>query len=240
MTALGKIMAVFTAATSLVFLGFVWVNSVGGPNWRSESLSLDDNYVFQAAEGPNAGYSARSVGTGTQFNRSAATLPELVLAARKDLSQKQQEEITALDEELQELNLQLTDAEQFIQADLSALDQRSEELSTELQALDDQLRELTSQAIQKSQEAYDKRARSERLRNDITRLKTQLAEIRIDHVRGIEQRDRLTDLLIRYKAQAETLKRRHQQLQAATDDTVYDPAPIDNATETDPQAGATE
>jgi chromosome segregation ATPase len=164
----------------------------------------------------------------------------LVLAARKDLGQKQQEEIAALDEELQDLNLKLTDAEQFIQADLAALGQRSEELSTELQALDDRLRELTSQAIQKSQEAYDKRAQSERLRNDITRLKTQLAEIRIDHVRGIEQRAKLDDLLIRYEAQAETLKRRHQQLQAATDTTDYDPPPPNNATETDPQAGATE
>ncbi len=216
MTSIGKIMAVFTAAASLVFLGFVWVSSVGGPNWRAEALELDEHYVLETGEGENSNYTIRTVHSGEQFDSSSPNLAKLVVDARRHRSEQQTQQIRALDEELATLNTELTNAEQFIQADLAALTKRENELASELEALNSELREITQQAIEKSQEAYDTRAESERLRNDVVRLKTQLNEIRIDRHRGEVQRAKLEDLLIRYEAQAEALKRRNRQLKAAT------------------------
>lgn len=229
MTSIGKIMAVFTAALSLVFLGFVWVTTVGGPNWRAEAQELDEHYVFDSGEGENPQYTIRSAHAGEDFNRSNAVLPPLVVEARKHRSGQQQEQIRALDEEIEAIRSELTNAEQFIQADTAALTKRETELRASLDALNAELRELTQQAIEKSQEAYDKRAQSERLRNDVVRLRTQLDEIRIDRHRGEVQREKLEDLLIRYEAQVEALKRRNRQLQEAT--TPYEEKPTVGATE---------
>ncbi len=212
MTKISKCLAVFTTAACLAFLGVASVSLVAGPNWEAEARELSD-FSFEKSDGETITWSVEeTVLEKPVSNGSSPVLPKVIIAARKSLKRKQDDELLQLRDDIDKIEPRLEEAKQFIKVDLQAIAQRKAELVAELEEIHRNTEDVSSQGIKRSQLAQATRATVAQRREDVIRLRTQLAEIRTDKFRATEQIILLRDALATVRSSLERLERRWEQL----------------------------
>jgi len=208
MTKIGKILAVFIAATSLAFAGFAIATVFGGPDWiQMTRAGYLDYYKFSQGGAPDYIWTATRLADGSQVATSKR-LPEVLTKVLDEVSQKNQEVLTELSD--REPNLQtrvdaLTRAKAADEIALQAYDARQRErLKTTRKAeadLGTRILEVTDAAI-KVEEVTAAR------REDVFRFQQQLAEVRGDDFRLQEIRRQLESLLIQFQGDEQRARAR--------------------------------
>ncbi len=222
-TTLGKVLAVATAVFSILALGVVLVAATGGPNWMAESRMLPD-YEFTRNDGPPVTWTAKTrtarlgqdntLAVRTPAN-AVAVLPDAIVKARQDLKNDQQDELNALNRDIPLQTSRIADATALIEKDLAAMQKRNTDL---IAALDQQAKDVdtvSKEAVTISESAQAVQAVRDARRDDVFRLRNELASLRTDTFRLKEQRLKLADLLVRVKGNNDRLQRREQQLLAS-------------------------
>ena len=207
-----KPLVVFTAAASITFLGFSAVSLVGGPNWSAEAALLPD-YSIEAVEGDKVTWKVteRLTGANVPVQKSEVEAAAII-AARKHLGAKLDNEAKSLTAKTQEARTKLTEAVKLREADTAAMKKRETEMAAQFEAVNQKSLDSQNQAVRKSQEAQAVRAEAEKRREDVFRLKRELDEIRVDLFRTVEQLKKLQDHKIRLDGVIGPLERRQEQL----------------------------
>jgi predicted RNase H-like nuclease (RuvC/YqgF family) len=212
MTKFGKVLAVFTLFASFAFLGIAWVSFRGGPNWDAEAAALS-GYTIQQADGGKWTVTDRLTNQAVTVASSTVEAAAIV-AARKDLDKKQNDEITALADQTDKYKKKLAAAKKYNTADVKALESRVTELTAQLNELNAKIVKLSADFVKRSQEAQAIRAEVTKRREDVFRLSRELQEIRTDNFRADELQKKLRDQLVRLDGVVAALESRNKQLRA--------------------------
>lgn len=230
MNTISKTLVVFVTVASLAFLGFAAVNLLGGPNWEADLQELTE-YSYEKSDGPVPEWTLTHRQSGDKVQTSRV-LAELVAAALKDQTQRQQAQVGELQEAIPRLESGLAQAKALNARDRAAMQAREQVLAQRLKQIDDQVNEAALAGINTYRQAMAVRDVAERRREDVFRLEDQLAEIEVNVYQIIEQKRRLQDLLIQYRGVNERLEQRNGQLQQQLNPTKppYDETRADDAT----------
>lgn len=211
MTTIGKVLVIVTAAASLAFLGFAAVTLVGGPNWEAEATQLPD-YIIERVEGEVPTWSVKTRRTGESVAQGLKSLSAAVVAARKDLKQKQETKLGQINGDIPKVEQDLKATKQAIEVDIQAMDRREAELVAELTTLNNRIEQLSEDGLAKSREAQAVRIEVEKRREEVFRLRNLLSALQTDHFRSDDQARKLHELLTRLQGDIDRLERRYEQL----------------------------
>jgi predicted RNase H-like nuclease (RuvC/YqgF family) len=213
MTKIAKCLVVFAVGASFAFLGFAWVSMMGGPNWDAEAAALPGYEITKGADGRwtvKERASNQAVTVPSPTVRAAA-----IIAARKDLADKQDAEAKALTAPTDRYKKKLAEAQKLNEADVKAMDARVKQLDTQLADLNKKILELSGEVVKRSQDAQSIRTEASKRREDVFRLTRELHEIHTDHFRSDELERKLRDQLVRLDGVIGSLESRNQQLREA-------------------------
>lgn len=215
---ISRILAVVSAILSVAFFGFALVTTrLGGPNWQSEAAKLratpqdPGGYVFTYTRGENAQWTASS--TTGEFTKSAKVLPDVIVAAYDDKIRTLQAQLTALNEELPQLQERTAQMDAAIEADLAALQQARAQREQFLKQLREDYSALSQQLVQKTEEGQQVEQIVEARRTDVFRLENQLQLLRADDARIEQIEQQMLDLIRQIDADLAKAQRRQNQLE---------------------------
>jgi len=213
MTKIAKCLVVFAVGASFAFLGFAWVSMMGGPNWDAEAASLPG---YSIAKGDDGNWKVTERATGQAVTVSKPTVhAAAILAARKDLADKQQAEIKNLQGPTEAYKKKLEEAKKLNAIDTKAMEARVQQLNTQLQELNTKILQLSGEVVKRSQDAQAIRTEAAKRREDVFRLTRELTEIRTDDARSEELERKLRDQLVRLEGVIANLESRNKQLRDA-------------------------
>jgi predicted RNase H-like nuclease (RuvC/YqgF family) len=211
MTTIAKCLVVFAVFASFAFLGFAWVNMMGGPNWDAEAASLPDYTILKNGDKWTV---TERVGNATVSVPRASVEASAVIAARDDLQKKQQAEIDRLKKQTKVYKDRTAEIKKLNEADVKALEARVAELHKQLEGLNAKVLGLSNDVVKRSQEAQAIRTEATKRREDVFRLARELREIRADNYRADELQKRLRDQLVQLNGVELALETRNKQLQS--------------------------
>ncbi|MGC1272221.1 MAG: hypothetical protein WBC44_00835 [Planctomycetaceae bacterium] len=218
MTKIGKALVVFVTVMSLAFVAFVFVTTLGGPNWQAKAEQLDD-YSFEATGTETPQWKVTARVTGKELG-TKPYLPDAIRSAQNDLVTNQQQRITELDQKIKLTQETLVAEKAASAVDVQGIETRLAQLSEETARLDQQVLALTQQGTEAAQQAERLRTEAGARRADVARLQGELAQVRTDRYRLSEQIQQLQRRLVRLGGQIDRAERRQTQLQEQSDDYV--------------------
>ncbi|MGH7127625.1 MAG: hypothetical protein ACREJB_12995 [Planctomycetaceae bacterium] len=211
-----KILVVATAALALAFMAFAFVTWWGGPNWTVEAQAADlADYQFTAEQSADGNETWKVVDriSDETVVASAATLPDAIRQTRNKLKTDQQQRLNELNERITRRKAAIAEAVALQEVDLKAIALREQQLEQELAAVQAQILAASDQAAEQSREAQAQHRNLVRRREEIFRLRSQLAEVRAELYRAKHQQALLEDQLIRARGGIIRLENRSEQLQ---------------------------
>lgn len=209
-----KVLAVLLSVGSLVFLGFVVTYASGGVNWESEMRAEDlGDYKFQLSDGEAPKWTVTGPGGASVASVDKNKLAAAIVSARKNLQQRQQAELNRIQQEIPQVEAQLTAIQQLEGVDLEALKKRETEVENYLAGLNKAVLALSDQLAKRVQDTTDARTDAADRRKDVYRLTNELEVLRTDRARLVELRRELADEYLRLQITNESLKQRVDQLQ---------------------------
>ena len=212
MTNISKILCVFVLTACLAFMGVAAVTAMGGANWEIERDRLTADYTFETTEGQVTTYGVKSHKDKKSLSTGGKSLASTVIAARKDMVDKQNQQIDGLKKETSDLGTEKEKWQSLTEVDEDSMTARCDELARELAALNKSIDDASKQNITTVEKTQNTLRRNENRREEVYRLLSQLDEIRTDLFQINEQTKRLQDLLIRKRGVVSRLKRRQVQL----------------------------
>lgn len=217
-TLFGKIFVVLVLFGSLSFLGFALASYFGGPNWQSEMLVLegpgdDRSYQFTRSESPPHKWTVNRANVANPVANTDLA-PQALIAAYKDLTNRQQQELSDLQKAESDLTQRLEAWKKNQADDEKALEARRAELLELYKASRDRASQLATQVAQQTEEAQKIEQRIAERREDVIRLLGQLSEIKTDAFRLEELKQELTDQLQQANATLDRAKERNERLRA--------------------------
>lgn len=211
-TTVGKVLSVATAVASVIFLGFVLVATMGGPNWVAEANSIE-GFTFARTEVAPITWSATSHTGGANIPANAAI--EAVIAGAYDAKIKQVTEATKVYTEKEpKLQQDIADATASITTDLDALQKEVDALSKMLAATEAESLATAEQVEAKAEEVRKVELQIQSRREDVQRLSTQVEEIRTDRFRTRALQQQMQDLIQQIDGSLERAESRQQQLKS--------------------------
>ena len=229
MTRIAKILTILVVIGSLGFLGFAFALERGGPNWHEYITKPGDadptagklpDYVFTQGEGTDPTWTVKSR-ADESFSSASANLADVILAAQNHKLQRQRDEIRALEEQVAPLEARLAAIKAAQDMDQAAIQTSEKQLAADLDALNTQINEVSSQGIQRAQEAHKIRVETEYRREDIFRLHEDLEIIRTDTFVAENLQDVLRDRIHQLDGKVGRLERRYEQLKSRMSDKKY-------------------
>ncbi|MCA9039001.1 MAG: hypothetical protein KDA65_01500 [Planctomycetaceae bacterium] len=215
-TNFGKILVVITFIASVIFLMAAVDLYYGGFNWQ-EAADEVENYSILPVQGEESHrYQATNMVTNESVG-SVSTLPRVLVASLNDEKGKLQSENTELGKEIEAVQKKTNEYKQLIETDIAGLDQKAELLRAELKTTLQEIETLSQEVIGLTTEANKKLEDAEKRREEIARHNSELDEIKTEEYRLQKQKEKLEDLLTRYKEIARALKRRQEQLMQQVD-----------------------
>ncbi len=220
MTKLSKVLAVFIVALSLAFMAFAGAAFVGGPNWLAESQADDlKPFRFDKETDAQAGTISWSVSSvlGSDEDKKApikksAVLADTIIAARKKMSTDQDQQISAITEQIPNQEAMLKLIRQLHGSDTRALTEYRDNLNKEVTQQWELAEDQSKQVVSASQETQAKQIESGNRREDIVRLATQLDVLRTDLYQAEKHQEILKDLLYRLQAKVAAAQRTRDKL----------------------------
>jgi chromosome segregation ATPase len=214
MTKFAKCLVVFVVGASFAFLGFAWVSMMGGPNWDAEAAALP-GYEFTKGTDGQWKVTERATGQAVAVSQYPTVRASAILAARKDLADKQEAEIKKLKAPTADYKTRLAEAKKFNDVDSKAMEARVQQLNVQLDSLHKKILELSGEVVKRSQDTQAIRTEAAKRREDVFRLTRELTEIRTDHFRSEELERKLRDQLVRLDGVIASLESRNKQLREA-------------------------
>src|SRR5262245_6702004 len=96
-TTVGKVLSVAIAVASVIFMGFVLVATLGGPNWEAEARSID-GYTFGKTDAQPIQWTAtRHVGDKTIS--PSKTIEQVMVAVYDDKIQETRNQVQKLEQQ---------------------------------------------------------------------------------------------------------------------------------------------
>lgn len=182
------------------------------PGMYPAMAELED-YSFEAQAGEKVTWNVkRRHGDGGNVTSQATTAFDAVNKARADMNQRLQAESTEMSRRLQEVNrqLELVIAEQ--EQDLEAMTRRAEELEAVAAQKRDEVVATSGEFQDLSVRARVVRDEMASRRDDVTRLRQELEELRTHLFELTELRRTLTDRLLRIQLDNQNLEQREAQV----------------------------
>ena len=213
MTRFSKILLVLVLFTSLAFMGFAAVSSVGGPNWEKEKDSLTD-YLFELQPGENPTWSVKTRRGGEQIS-SSPVLAKVIVAAQKDKIQKQNEKIDQVTKSIPPLENAIKNWTSINKVDREAMNLKAADLREKITALEMEIAQLANEGIKISQQTLDVNQQASERRADVFRLQDQIDEIRNEKYLTQEQQKTLRDYIARIEGKVQRLQRQKESLEKA-------------------------
>lgn len=210
-TTVGKVLSVATAVASVIFLGFVLVATLGGPNWVAEASSLP-GYTFSRTELAPITWSADAHVGGGKI--AANPVIESVIAAAYDAKiQQTKTDTQKLSDEVPKLEAAISEGKSSVEVDLKALETQVVELGKLLAATEQESLETAKRVEAKSEEVRKIELQIQSRREDVLRLSAQVDDIRTDRFRIAELQQQMRDLIQQIDGSLERAVRRQEQLQ---------------------------
>ncbi|MEX0701067.1 MAG: hypothetical protein WD069_03140 [Planctomycetales bacterium] len=218
MTIISKVLAVFVAAASLAFLGFVAITLKAGANWEGEARRVEQ-YRFPKTEGEKVTYTAeplphRKDRIDLQPVPSTSVLADAIIKAQANIQDQYKKRIDALDQQIALTEQAIQGFQAATVVDREALQRREAELVALLEAAQKQIEDLTNQGDAQSRQATAIQTTARDRREDGYRLANQLETIRAEQHRWLSQKKILVDRLVRLRQSIASLERRQARLQA--------------------------
>lgn len=209
-TTVGKVLSVAIAVASVIFLGFVLVATLGGPNWVAEANALP-GYTFTRTElAPYTWSATAHVGGG---NLPSSPVIESVISAAYDAKiQQAKAEAQKFADEEPKLKAAIEEGEASVVVDLEALKKHAEDLGKLLDATEKESLETAKLVEAKSEEVRKIELQIQSRREDVLRLSAQVDEIRADRFRVAELQQQMRDLIQQLDGSLERAVRRQEQL----------------------------
>lgn len=228
MTRFSKILLVLVLFTSIAFMGFAAVSSVGGPNWLKEKDSMTD-YLFELQPGENPIWAVKTRRSGEQISTSPV-LAKVIVAAQKHKIQQQNEKIDQLTKSTPPLLKAIENWTKINQFDREAMDLKAAGLKEQITALDAEISQLANQGIKISQQTLEVNQEASERRADVFRLQDQIDEIRNEKYLTQEQQKTLRDYIARIEGKVQRLQRQKESLEKSVQ-VVDDSSPVKEVTQ---------
>jgi hypothetical protein len=209
-TTLGKVLSVATAIASVIFMGFVLVATMGGPNWEAEAHSIEGFTFSKTDTAPVKWTATKHVGQAN-FTPNDALEPVIVAAydASKQEAQAKLDVLKAKDGPLQAA---IDAAQASINTDVKALTDQIDELDKLLDQTEAEVLATAQQVDAKAEEVRKVEVQIQSRREDVLRLMAQVEEIRADRYRIHEIQQQLQDLIQQIDGSLDRAERRREQL----------------------------
>ncbi len=214
MTRFSKILLVLVLFTSIAFMGFAAVSSVGGPNWQKEKDAMTD-YLFEYQPGENPTWSVKTRRAGEQISTSPV-LAKVIVAAQKHKITQQNEQIEQATKTIAPLQNAIKNWQQINQVDREAMNLKAAELREKIATLDSEISQLANEGIKISQQTLEINQQAAERRADVFRLQDQIEEIRNEKYLTREQQKTLRDYIARLEGKVQRLQRQKELLEKAT------------------------
>lgn len=220
LTRFAKIFVVIVTFSSVALMGAAITATNSGPNWQEESEKLPDYNFTQDS----------TTGLWTVSHRKGESLksnvphPAAVAEAYRHAKQQNDAEFEIVNPQIQPLEDQIKEINEFRVADEGGLKSRKEKLKAEFDALAAEVNKVGLSADATARAALDRRTKAAARREDGQRLILQLEGIETDHFHLKEQRRRLLDNLYQMRGLQIRLRDRNSQLKAAG--APYDDPPV--------------
>jgi hypothetical protein len=210
-TTVGKVLSVVTAVASVIFLGFVLIATMGGPNWVAEAQNLEGFSFSQTDASPPQWTATQHVGQGNIApNRAIEPVLYAAYDAKlKDATARQQ----ALEAQAAPLQTAITDSNAAIEKDLAALQKHVDELSALLGQTESEVLTTADQVEAKAEEVRKVELQIQSRRDDVLRLSAQVEEIRADRFRIRSIQQQIRDLIQQIDGSIERAANRRRQLE---------------------------
>ena len=181
----------------------------GRPNPVAEMGAAEiAEYNFQVSPGAEANWTV-SAGSGPNATpKPVATPYEAVLFAYSDKSDKLIAETTQMNTLTAKLREQITESRESQAADIAALEKRIETVTKFVADADAALMQRSQELQKLSVETADIRRETSKRREDVTRLQSELDELRTDKFSLEQIQKTLTDRLIRLQLENQALELR--------------------------------
>jgi len=209
-TTVGKILSVVTAVASVIFLGFVLVATLGGPNWDAEAHSIEGFSIAPSDAQPKQWTATRHVGEGA-INPNKAIEPVLV-AVYDDRIKTANDEAGKLQAQEGPLDAAIAESKAATTTDVTALQDQIDELENQLDQTKTEALASAEQVEAKAEEVRKIELQIQSRREDVLRLSAQVEEIRADRFRIREVQQQLQDLIQQIDGSLERAAERLQQL----------------------------
>jgi chromosome segregation ATPase len=211
MTRFSKILLVLVLFTSIAFMGFTAVSSVGGPNWVKEKDAMTD-YLFDFQPGENPIWSVKTRRGGEQIS-SSPVLAKAIVAAQKHKIQQQNEKIEQVTKTIPPLEKAIKNWQQVNQVDREAMSLTAVDLKEKISALNSEITQLANEGIKISQQTLEINQQAAERRADVFRLQDQIEEIRNEKYLTQEQQKTLRDYIARLEGKVQRLQRQKEALE---------------------------
>ncbi|ADG66597.1 hypothetical protein Plim_0751 [Planctopirus limnophila DSM 3776] len=230
MAQLGRILVVIVVAASLGFAAFAASLANGGRNWVGDTQNspLNDYFEFNSQPGEKTTYTATHRLTKESAG-SGVILSEVVNSAKQKLNQELSDKLQKTQAEIDALKPRIPQIQALRKDDEQALVSREAELLKNLDAVRAKILAATEEAARLGGEIEKVRGEGEERRAEVYRLKNQLELIRNDLFAATQQKNALTDELLRLEQNLDRLKRRQAQLKQLLGEPYDDQVPANGA-----------
>jgi len=209
-TTIGKVLSVATAVASVIFLGFVLVATLGGPNWEAEAHSIE-GYTFSQTDSQPKQWTATAHVGGGQIPSNRAIEPVMVAVYDAKIKNTN-DEVNKLQERDGPLQTAITESNASIEKDVAALKQQVDDLAALLKATQNEVVSTAQQVEAKAEEVRKIELQIQSRREDVQRLLGQVEELRADRFRIREVQQQLQDLIQQIDGSLERAEIRQEQL----------------------------
>lgn len=209
---ISRILLVFTAVVSVLLAGVSMVAYFAVPNVR---LAMDDltDYTFEPQYGEKVTWNVKHrLGDEANVTPGGFTAPEAVVAARKDQERRLKAELSEMSAELSAVEAQLQQHRQEQQDDADAMTRRGEQLAAVEVEYENQVKQISAEFQDLSVKARMIRDETANRREDVTRLRSELEELRTHQFELRELRRTLMDQLLRIQLDNHNLEQRQDQI----------------------------
>ena len=208
-----KVLVIFVAIAALSFMALTGAVTLGGPNWWGRSQEMKE-YSFEATSGETTSYKSTHRPSSSPVNGSQSEfLAKTVVSTLKDEKTRQDTRIQELDDLISKEENRIKILQELQTGDLVLLEARTKEYKDQLTQMNQTIETRNAEIDKILQQTYALNELLGERREDVLRLKDQLALVRTDRDRLLEERKELEDILVLLNASIDQLERRTQQLQ---------------------------
>lgn len=209
---ISKILLVFTAVVSVLLAGVSMVAFFAVPNMGLAMDQLDD-YTFEAQYGEKTTWNVtHRLGDKASLTPKELTPYDAVLKARDDLKRSLQAESGEMTARLTVVETQLQQHQKEQVEDVQAMLLRGEELGTVEATYEKQVKDVSGEFQDLSVKARMIRDETASRRQDVTRLRAELEELRTHQFELQALRRTLVDQLLRIQLDNQNLEQRQDQI----------------------------